>query len=77
MPLTNIQKVLLSAYKSKRGITVGMAGMIKTISPLNAYQTVMRIKALGFLARSEFYKRRFFITQAGIEKLRRSGLIQG
>ena len=72
--MTNIEKVLLAASKSKRGITVGMAGMIKTVSPLNAYQTVMRIKALGFVARSEFYNRRFVITEAGKEKLCKCGM---
>ncbi len=73
--MTNTEKVLLSAYKSGRGITVGMAGIIKTISPLQAYPTVMRIKALGLLTKSEFHNRRFVITEAGKEKLRSKGLI--
>ena len=73
--MTNIQKVLLSAYKSKTGVTIGMIGMFKTITPLNAYPTVMRIKASGYLTKSLINNRRFIITEAGKEKLRSSRLI--
>ena len=54
--LTNIQKVLLFAYRSNKGITWAMTSMIKTVSPLDAYATVMRIKRLGLLTKSSYYK---------------------
>ena len=66
--LPNAQRVLLSAYKSKFGISVSHIVQLKNISSYSAaYQLAMRLKKKGLLAKVED---KFFITEAGIEKLR-------
>jgi len=73
--MTKTLKVLLSLYKSQRGLTWGQVTMIKGMWPGNAYGMLMSLKQRGFVDKSPFYKNKFIITDAGIKKLKRASLL--
>jgi len=70
--ISNVNKVLLSALKSKAGITVGHIVMIGTIPSYScAYQTAMYAKRRELL---EKIGKRFYITEDGKLRLQKASL---
>lgn len=71
--IPNVSKILLSALKSQKGITVGYISMIGTIPTYScAYQTAMYATRRGLLEKIED---RFYITENGKQRLLNDRLI--